>query len=219
MRRMIGHAQGKQRGDTLIEVLIAITVLAVIVTGAMAIMNRSLVSIMNSSERTAVRAEINSQTEMLNWARTMDQDGIWRSIKSVAFDGDNASEVALASKSCRINQLDAQNHGSFYLTLADNDASGVKFYTNMTKTDEVDDGSGSTMPTGRNPNSRATTPVGNDNGLSSTTSSGIWIDAVYYDAVDVTVPYFDFYIKACWVPRGSLPDSQTLTIVRIYDRK
>ncbi|MCL2038068.1 prepilin-type N-terminal cleavage/methylation domain-containing protein [Candidatus Saccharibacteria bacterium] len=212
----------KQRGDTLVEVLIAITVLAIIVTGALAIMNRSLIGIMNSSERTAVRAEINSQTELLNFARARDS-ATWEKIKKVAF---KPTDIGLASAQCQINEGGRDDTlpprpGSFYLTTVDDAVAGIRveFHTNMEKTSDMSIDGGAIVPSGKSLSDRATTPFKRETD-GRTISTGIWIDAVAYPQVDPgnKIPYFDFYIKGCWTPLGSLPDSQTLTIVRIYDQ-
>jgi len=189
-----------QRGDTLVEVLIAITVLGIIVVGAMAIMNRSLVSIINSTERTAVRADVNSQTEMLNYVRAKNAD-MWGQIKSLAFSSD---KVASANTQCKLNpnsNSSTSTAGSFYLS-ADSNASSVSLKTGL-----VDNTTAGAQKNGKNLAGRAVP------------GTGIWIDAVYYPVVTGSnnVPYFDFYIKACWTPLGNNPDSQTITIVRIYD--
>ena len=191
--------RNNQRGDTLIEVLIAITVMGIVVAGAFAIMNRSLVSIINSAERTAVRAEVNSQTELLNFVRANDSDpantngNMWGQIKQLAVQSnDTAGKLSNAQAQCQMNENSggvASNHGSFYLTLNSDGTLALN--------------SGLTIDAnGPNKASRATT------------GHGIWIDAIYYDNA---IPYFDFYIKACWTPLGNSPDSQTMTIVRLYD--
>jgi hypothetical protein len=96
------------------------------------------------------------------------------------------------------------------------DASGANFFSNMEGTDEISAG----IPSGKSLDSRATTPTG-EGATGTTVSTGIWIDAIYVPRDVATgnnaVAYFDFYIKACWTPLGGLPDSRTLTIVRIYD--
>jgi prepilin-type N-terminal cleavage/methylation domain-containing protein len=185
-----------QRGDTLVEVLIAITVLGVVVAGCMAIMNRSLVSILNSAERTAVRSEVNSQTELLHYARAKNP-AMWENIKKLAFVN-NATNIVTANDQCKLTEgssLSTSKAGSFYIT------------------NEAD------LPTLKN-DLKANTH-GKNLTARATTGKGIWIDAIYYPAVsgDNNVPYFDFFIKACWTPLGNFPDSQTLTIVRIYDNR
>ena len=51
-----------QRGDTLVEVAIAMAVLGLVLAATMTIINRSLLSVMNAVERTGARGEVNSQS-------------------------------------------------------------------------------------------------------------------------------------------------------------
>lgn len=50
-----------QRGDTLIEVLFAFSILSLVIVGAMTIMNQGTLASQRSLETTLVREEIDSQ--------------------------------------------------------------------------------------------------------------------------------------------------------------
>ena len=58
-----------QRGDTLVEVLMAIVILSVIIVGAMTIMSRGLAAAQVALEHSQVRLSVNGQIEMLRFAR------------------------------------------------------------------------------------------------------------------------------------------------------
>ncbi|MCL2280988.1 prepilin-type N-terminal cleavage/methylation domain-containing protein [Candidatus Saccharibacteria bacterium] len=195
-----------QRGDTLVEVLIAITVLGIIVGGVMATMNRSMISILNSAERTATRADINTQTDLLNYVYRNDKTN-WAMIMNLAYDGNvvDGSAPTEATNRCQLNpggDASSAVPGSFYLEPnieIDNSVSGITVIDNLIE--EIN---------GTNRIQRAVT------------GQGVWIDAVYYkqDMKTNQQPYIDFYIKACWTPLGSTAanvDSQSTTVVRIYD--
>lgn len=62
-------ARNTQRGDTLVEVLMAIVILSVVIVGAMTIMTRGLAAAQVALEHSQVRTSINSQIEMLRFAR------------------------------------------------------------------------------------------------------------------------------------------------------
>jgi prepilin-type N-terminal cleavage/methylation domain-containing protein len=199
-----------QRGDTLIEVLIAITVLGAIVSGCMAVMNRSLISILNSAERTASRADINSQTDLINYV-SANRDGstkdVWDKILKLAVAGTPGDDVPNAVKDACILTENSKSTatvkaGSFYLEpTIEPDGSiskvnppkeGLKIATN-----------------GINQSSRAIR------------GQGLWVDAIYYKQTATNKqPYIDFYIKACWVPFGgrasSTANTRSVTVVRIY---
>lgn len=58
-----------QRGDTLVEVLMAIVIISVVIVGAMTMMSRGLAAAQIALEHSQVRLSINSQIEMLRYAR------------------------------------------------------------------------------------------------------------------------------------------------------
>ena len=58
-----------QRGDTIIEVILASTMLALVTTSSFAIMQRGTASTYDSLERSQVRLMVNGQGELLNYFR------------------------------------------------------------------------------------------------------------------------------------------------------
>lgn len=59
--------QRKQRGDTIIEVLLAVTLFSVVAVGTMAVMNRGTSTAQRSLEVTLVRHQIDAQAELLRF--------------------------------------------------------------------------------------------------------------------------------------------------------
>lgn len=59
----------KQRGDTLVEVLMAVVILSVVIVGAMTMMTRGLAAAQVALEHSQVRLSVNGQVEMLRFAR------------------------------------------------------------------------------------------------------------------------------------------------------
>jgi len=205
-----------QRGDTLVEVLIAITVLGIVVVGSLTLMNRSMVSIINSTERTAVRTDINSQINLINYVfRNASESGTRDNILSLAFRGGTGGSLPdlasgynkNASTTCDLGLNEGgkfdttgggvKNAGSFYLDPhldANGSVDSVKLVTGLTVTSN-----------GPNTTERARP------------GSGLWVDAVYYEqSASNAQPYIDFYVKACWTPIGSNPNSRSLTVYRLY---
>lgn len=78
---MVNLIHDNQRGDTLIEVVIVIALVGAIVAGCFGIMNRMQVNMLNATERTAVRAEMNGQAELLQYIRARRGD-IWTKIRN-----------------------------------------------------------------------------------------------------------------------------------------
>lgn len=58
-----------QRGDTLVEVLMAIVLISVVIVGAMTMMSRGLSAAQVAMEHSQVRLSVNGQIEMLRFAR------------------------------------------------------------------------------------------------------------------------------------------------------
>ena len=174
-----------EKGDSLVEVLLAISVLTLVAVGSMAVMNRGNALVQNALMRTSVRAQVNSETEMLYYVRD-NNSTLWNDIKTNRVVSEDA-----AVKSC------AGTPGkSFYLDFAN-------------------------VATATTAATSAAAALGATQSTNITPGDGLWIDAVYYPVVagQNAVPYFDFYIKACWVPLGTASgnQSQSLTIERIYD--
>ena len=65
VRKMTSH----NRGDTLVEVLMAVVIISVVIVGAITMMNRGLAAGQVALEHSQVRLAINSQIEMLQFAR------------------------------------------------------------------------------------------------------------------------------------------------------
>lgn len=57
------------RGDTLVEVLMAIVIISVVIVGAVTMMTRGLAAAQIALEHSQVRLSINSQVDMLRYAR------------------------------------------------------------------------------------------------------------------------------------------------------
>ena len=194
-----------QRGDTLVEVLIAITVLGIVVAGSMAVMNRSMTSILNSTERTAVRTDINAQINLINYA-FRSSEATWQKIMNLAFTGksDGTGELPdeFKADSCSLHEDGdgsdaAAAPGSFYLepNLAlNNSVSGVTLVDKLTEATN-----------------------GSDTSRRARVGNGLWVDAVYYAQSPKNArPYVDFYVKACWTPMGNNPKSKSMTAYRLY---
>lgn len=107
-------AHKSQRGDTLVEVLMAVVIISVIIVGAITMMTRGLAAAQIALEHSQVRMAINSQIEMLRFARDSyvsdanDPDALqWSSIIS----GSNANAITYDS-SCTVSG----SKQGFYMT-------------------------------------------------------------------------------------------------------
>ena len=57
----------RNRGDTIIEVLLAVTIFSLVAVGSMVLMNRGVAMAQQSLETTLVRQQIDAQAEMLRF--------------------------------------------------------------------------------------------------------------------------------------------------------
>ena len=78
----------KQRGDTIIEVMLAVAIFSLVAVGAMTIMNSGITMAQRSLEITLVRQQIDAQAEMLRYVhdRAREDAGgpyvtLWKNIK------------------------------------------------------------------------------------------------------------------------------------------
>lgn len=180
---------GRQRGDTLVEVMLATVVLSVVVVGAFSLMNKGIATSYGVLERTEVRSHLTRQIELVTYFRDRYAQTIREGAPTTEYPASVWSAIiaksSAAASSTDPNQCVAND--GFYLA---NDGAGTEYsvrdYTHVT-------------PSG--------IPAA---------GSGVWLEATRSDA-SVAVPYVDVYVKACWdaVEGGGGTMSST---VRLYDQ-
>lgn len=178
-----------QRGDTLVEVMIAIAILSMAIVGGLTIMNYGYSVANNAVERTQVQATMEGQLALVSYARDafIRSDGqvtdpgsqMWQAIQSRIVTGSGSNNAH-----CN-NSTPAPGSNSFYINenLA---ALGTASIANFTGT-------------------RASTLA--------TPGQGMWIEA---RRAGGSIPYVDFYVKACWDAIGTSPNQEARTVVRLY---
>lgn len=184
----------KERGDTLVEVLVAVAVMAAITVGVLGVLNRGIGEALNASERVAVRSLVSDQIELLNYVRDAyvqaepnDRNAypasLWTAIRNLG--GPGAPNIRSVSDCTDGNR-------AFYIE-----------YDNTTTRYEVRDFNGSAV---------ASAIPGPNNGL--------WIDPKKFDSTSVPgagVSYVDLSVKACWRPVSGSVDQNLSSVVRLYD--
>lgn len=103
------------KGDSLLEVILAISVLSVVAVGSMAVMNRGNALAQVALGRTETRASINTQSQLLQYART--DPTLWANVKNVSY-----SDTANATNYTPRSANGSSAARSFYL---DNDGNVV----------------------------------------------------------------------------------------------
>lgn len=180
----------KQSGDTIIEVMLAFSIFAMIAVGTTAIMNSSISSGQRSLEMTLVRQQIDAQAELLRYARDHSLPA-WTDIKSRA-SGVAAGIDDLAS-------CPATHDGTNFFFLSMDPALG--------EVSVIEARSG-------NYDAAAThSQVDFANGR----SHGVWVVPVHVAESGGSSSAYDMYVRTCWDSVGTSRPIQLATIVRLYD--
>lgn len=183
-----------ERGDTLVEVTVAMAVLGLMLAASLAIINRSLMGVSNAVERTSIRASLNTEVELL---RYIFDDQVTN--KNLVDDivSKTKSDPKVESRGCEIGT------NSFTLYDTGNQAAPVA-KNELTPDDKVAE------------------HVGGKPGISQQQGqhNGIWIEGYKRPggAGNSMPGYIDFYVRACWTPYAAQqPGSGRMEAnVRVY---
>lgn len=86
----------QQRGDTIVEVMVAFAVFTLIAVGSITVMNRGLALAQRSLEVTLVREQIDGQAELLRYVRDTSPTE-WSTIKTSATAADGGADCYMGS--------------------------------------------------------------------------------------------------------------------------
>lgn len=215
LRRGVVRPTG-ERGDTLIEVMLAFSILSAVIVGTFIIMNQGIATAQNSLEINLVRNQVDTQAELLRHLNNGKLTSIGRASNEVANQWDQAVVGAAPGiegaqdydyidtiEKCTPSEL--PNRVFFIdprtgkVIRKSDAASGVKFRDSVTFAQIQEDPS-----------------------LGESVSNMLWVEAVQSPSPGIgnrlhLTRYYDFHIRACW--EGSGPDTGLLklgTIVRLY---
>ncbi len=185
------------QGDTIVEVLLAFGIFALLAVGATVVMNKGLAVGQQSLERTLVRQQVDSQAELLRYAR--DAGGsVWSTVTAddklvVNPSLDSYQECPTAAPADAfvmqvINSGAGKEVGRTAL-----DSSNFEPASYYSRIDITDDGGGMA-------------------------AEGMWIQAVRVEGPATAGSAYDMYIRACWNSMGASRPLQVSTIVRLYER-
>lgn len=190
-----------ERGDTLVEVTVAMAVLGLMLAASLAVINRGLMGVSNAVERTSVRASLSSQAELL---RYVFDDPVTNKEAYKAILGRTKPNNNLGQNGCEIGG------GGFYLSV-----------NNKTGTPPVEMHELNQAGTTDLANNVYGQPEAGEVGNNSGVSQGIWIEGDKHDAQGDMPGYIDFYVRACWTPHAAQqPGSGRMeSNVRVYYKK
>lgn len=212
----------RETGDTIIEVMFAIAVFAMVAVGSLMIMNQGVATAQRSIEITFVRQQIQAQAEAIRFIHdsyiTSYQQG-----GTVAPNTTAAEWPKMVDKSSNGHGVDAASDFSAVSgTTCPNKVPGTNPFIVNPRTARVE----STPPV-MTPPAAASLPPFSQILYQSTDPKnagysvidhayGLWIEAVPSGASTGT-RYVDFHIRACWDGTG-INHTMTLgTIVRLYE--
>lgn len=217
------------RGDTLIEVIFAITIFSLVVVGGLSIMNKGVATSQRSLEITLVRQQIDAQAESLRFLNiayiaafdpTIASEGAYNNgYLSLSHGADQWSKMVkdiIGNAAVSVSNFnDIANSYSCPTSVGNN------YFIINTKTADYnklvnsDAGVGSVLF--NNPSSYSQLRY-NSGALSLSLKSvdGIWIEAAR-SATSANLGYIDFHIRACWSSIGQAVPVTLSTIVRLYE--
>ena len=190
-----------ERGDTLVEVTVAMAVLGLMLAASLAVINRGLMGVSNAVERTSVRASLSSQAELLRYVfdDPVTNKDVYDKILSRTQPNNN-----LGQNGCEIG-----NGSGFYLSVSKVSASK----TSVAPVEMHELNQAGTTDLANNVYGQP--EAGDDKG----NSLGIWIEGDKHDGQKDGMPgYIDFYVRACWTPHAAQqPGSGRMEAnVRVY---
>lgn len=177
----------RKRGDTIIEVMVGITIFSMVAVGSIVIMNNGLAMAQRSLELTLVRQQIDAQAEMLRYVseRARDDDAAYVAMWNNITPGVTTVRQILDENTCpEAGSLS----GWFVFTPAA--GSQIALERNRYRND---------------PDTYARVDANGSQGIS------IQLTRVAGGAA------YDAYIQACWYGPGSSRPATIGTIVRLYE--
>lgn len=201
-----------QRGDTLIEVLFAVTVFSMVIVGALTIMNQGTAAAQRSLEITLVRQQIDSQADTL---RFMHDAYVAAYRPGISFNlGDGTTSPAeewyrMIRSSAMVANADEFNDGASRCEAAPTRS----FVVNPRTARFMND------PALKQQSQSYSQLLYRPDG--TFTAEGLWIQGVRSqaspDPLQSSVGYIDFHIRACWDSPGAGAPMRSGTIVRLYE--
>lgn len=207
-----------ERGDTLIEVLFAISIFSAVVVGTIIIMNQGISSAQNALEINLVRNQIDTQAELLRHLNNAKLTSIGRNSTTESAEWDRAVGMGSdAGNAAYRPDVEAQDYTSTIKTFDD-----CRPSTLPNNAFFIDPKTGQVQRRDRITDVSTFAQIQSSTGSSPSLSNMLWIQPVSSNrdssdtALNLTT-YYDFHIRACWDSPGSGGGVMKLgTIVRLY---
>lgn len=201
-----------ERGDTIIEVLFAVAVFAMVAVGCLSIMNQGLATAQRSLEVTLVRQQVQAQAEALRYMNAAYvagyQEGGTLPPGPAAEWAKIRTEYGATGGASKFGQgVDSACPATIPGT--------APFIVNARKATIVNKASLTMTPAADASLPPYSQVIYDEESSAVTRAYGLWIEAVPDTGAEIG--YIDFHIRACWESVGSERPVTLGTIVRLYD--
>lgn len=202
-----------QRGDTIIEVLFAVTVFALVAVGSLSIMNQGTATAQRALEITLVRQQIDGQAQAIRYIHqayvaSYQKDGL-------APSGTAAEWPKMTDKATGKGANGASDFGAIGGACPSSVPGERPFVVNARAGEMWTGAPSMSVPAGGSVPPYA--QIRYDDASSAVQGAyGIWVEAV--PSTNPDGPGFvDFHIRACWDSAGASAPVTLGTIVRLYE--
>lgn len=207
-------AKKMQTGDTLIEVLFAITIFAMVAVGSLAIMNQGTAAAQHSLEITLVRQQIDAQAEAIRYIHQAYVEA-FQSNGVVPATGTAAEWVKITNKTVGKGADGASVFGQTAGAVCPTTVPGQRpFVINARTATLWSSAPIMSVPAGASLPPFSQVIYNNDSSIKQ--AYGLWIEAVPSSGGNGP-GFVDFHIRACWESSGSEAPMTLGTIVRLYE--
>ena len=199
---MLKNTKRFVQGDTIIEVIFAVTIFSALAVSALSVMNRAIGTAQRSLEISLVRQEMNNQAEILRFIHNASMSG-------------SATPPSATWNSVIANQniiTDAQLATLGSLTSNCQPPASTRAFVVNPRTLELVTNSTQNMFTSAQTYSQLR--YNTSDAITTNGVQGIWVQQLR--GVSGGVDYRDFHIRACWAAPGSNVPVTLSTIVRLY---
>lgn len=202
-----------ERGDTLIEVLFAVAVFAMVAVGSLSIMNQGTSTAERSLEITLVRQQMDAQAEAIRYIHTAFVAAFQNN--GSAPTGVAAEWIKMTSKTTGMGADGASAFGQLSGTSCPSTVPGQRPFILDARTATVWNAAPvMTSPSGSSLPPFSQVVYNSDSSINQ--AYGLWIEAVP-STVGSGPSFVDFHIRACWDSPGSSAPITLGTIVRLYE--
>lgn len=200
---MLGRRHANQAGDTIVEVLFAVTIFSLIAVGSLSIMNQGLAIAQRSLEITLARQQIDSQADALRYLNG-------RYIADYGKDGQASKEWNEVIEANAIRGSQVQDFENMVVDQKCSLPVNKSFTLNLA---ELEDSSAVLLK----PTTDTATYSQVRYDSATPRAEGLWVQAVKSEPTTPGgVGYYDFHIRACWESPGQEVPVTLGTIVRLY---